>query len=234
VLSGILNGIDTAVWDPASDALIAQRYDADTLERKAANKAALQRGLGLEPRAGVPLVGTVSRLTHQKGVDLLAAAADALAALPAQLAVIGKGEGELERALAAAAARRPGQIAVRIAFDEELAHAIEAGADLFVMPSRFEPCGLNQMYSQRYGTPPVARATGGLADTVQDGVSGFLFERADSAALLEALRRALAAFAEPARWRRLQRAGMARDFSWSAAARRYADLYLKLARLPQR
>jgi len=234
VLSGILNGIDTAVWDPASDALIAQRYDADTLERKAANKAALQRGLGLEPRAGVPLVGTVSRLTHQKGVDLLAAAADALAALPAQLAVIGKGEGELERALAAAAARHPGRIAVRIAFDEELAHAIEAGADLFAMPSRFEPCGLNQMYSQRYGTPPVARATGGLADTVQDGVSGFLFERADSAALLEALRRALAAFAEPARWRRLQRAGMARDFSWSAAARRYADLYLKLAKLRQR
>jgi len=234
VLSGILNGIDTAVWDPAGDALIAQRYDADTLESKAANKAALQRRLGLEARAGVPIVGAVSRLTYQKGVDLLAAAADALVALPAQLAVIGKGEGELERALAAAAARHPGQVAVRIAFDEPLAHAVEAGADLFVMPSRFEPCGLNQMYSQRYGTPPVARATGGLADTVQDGVSGFLFERPESEALLEALRRALAAYAEPPRWRKLQRAGMERDFSWSAAARRYADLYLKLARLRQR
>jgi starch synthase len=233
-LSGILNGIDTRVWDPASDARIAQRYDADTLERKAANKAALQRRLQLEPRTGVPLVGAVSRLTHQKGADLIAAAADALAALPAQLAVVGQGERELEHALAAAAARRPGQIAVRVAFDEDLAHAIEAGADLFVMPSRFEPCGLNQMYSQRYGTPPVVRATGGLADTVQDGATGFLFERAESEALLEALGRALAVYAEPARWRRLQRAGMERDFSWSAAARRYADLYLKLARLPQR
>ncbi len=234
VLSGILNGIDTRVWDPASDARIAQRYDADTLERKAENKAALQRRLQLEPRAGVPLVGAVSRLTHQKGADLIAAVADALAALPAQLAICGKGERELEHALAAAAARRPGQIAVRVAFDEDLAHAIEAGADLFVMPSRFEPCGLNQMYSQRYGTPPVVRATGGLGDTVEDGVTGFLFEQAESEALLEALRRALAAYAEPARWRRLQRAGMGRDFSWSAAARRYADLYLKLARLPRR
>jgi starch synthase len=233
-LSGILNGIDTRVWDPASDARIAQRYDANTLERKAANKAALQRRLGLESRAGVPLVGAVSRLTAQKGADLLAAAADALVALPAQLAVVGKGERELERVLAAVAARHPGQIAVRVAFDEDLAHAIEAGADLFVMPSRFEPCGLNQMYSQRYGTPPVVRATGGLADTVQDGATGFLFERAESEALLEALGRALAVYAEPARWRRLQRAGMERDFSWSAAARRYADLYLKLARLPQR
>ena len=234
VLSGILNGIDTRVWDPAGDARIAQRYDADTLERKAANKAALQRRLRLEPRAGVPLVGAVSRLTHQKGADLIAAAADALAALPAQLAIVGQGERELERALVAVAARHPGQIAVRVAFDEDLAHAVEAGADLFVMPSRFEPCGLNQMYSQRYGTPPVVRATGGLSDTVEDGVTGFLFERAQTEALLQALRRALAAYVEPARWRRLQRAGMERDFSWSAAARRYADLYLKLARLPQR
>ncbi|HEY7239126.1 MAG TPA: glycosyltransferase, partial [Burkholderiales bacterium] len=234
VLTGILNGIDTRVWDPSSDARIAQRYDARTLELKAANKTALQRRMNLEPLAGVPLVGAVSRLTDQKGADLLAAAADALAGLPAQLVVVGKGERELEQALAAAAARRPGRIAVQIAFDEDLAHGIEAGADLFVMPSRFEPCGLNQMYSQRYGTPPVARATGGLADTVQDGVTGFLFERAESEALLGSLRRALAVYAEPARWREVQRAGMERDFSWSAAALRYADLYQRLARLPQR
>jgi len=234
VLSGILNGIDTRVWDPWNDVRIAQRYDARTLERKAANKAALQRRMKLERDAGLPLIGVVSRLTHQKGIDLLAAAVDALAALPAQLAVLGKGEPGLEHALAAAAARHPGKVAVEVAFDEDLAHAIEAGADLFAMPSRFEPCGLNQMYSQRYGTPPVARATGGLVDTVEDGVTGFLFERADSEALLEALRRALAAYAEPARWLNLQRAGMGRDFSWSAAARRYADLYLKLARLAQR
>jgi starch synthase len=234
VLSGILNGIDTVVWDPASDARIAQRYDARTLERKAANKAALQRRLNLEDRAGVPLVGAVSRLTRQKGADLLAAAADALVAMPAQLAVVGKGEPALEQMLAAAAARHPGKIAVRVAFDEELAHAVEAGADLFAMPSRFEPCGLNQMYSQRYGTPPVVRATGGLVDTVRDDVTGFLFERADSEALLQALQRAAAAYADPTRWRSLQLAGMDRDFSWSAAARRYADLYQRLAKLPRR
>jgi starch synthase len=234
VLSGILNGINTRIWDPWNDVRIAQRYDARTLERKAANKAALQRRLNLEPRERVPLVGVVSRLTLQKGADLLAAAADALAALPAQLAVVGQGERTLEQALAAAAARHPGRIGVQVVFDEDLAHAIEAGADLFVMPSRFEPCGLNQMYSQRYGTPPVARATGGLVDTVQDGVGGFLFKEASADGLLGAVRRALDVYAEPARWLNLQRAGMERDFSWSAAARRYADLYLKLARLPQR
>jgi len=234
VLSGILNGIDTLAWNPATDPHIARRYDAQSLELKAANKAALQKCMNLEADTGVPLLGLVTRLTHQKGVDLVAAAAEELAALPAQLALVGKGEREMEKGLSAVAARRPGRIGVQIAFDEEFAHLVEAGADLFLMPSRYEPCGLNQMYSQRYGTLPVARATGGLIDTVEDGVTGFLFEEASKEALLAAVQRALAAYAEPARWRRLQRAGMERDFSWSAAARRYADLYLKLARLPQR
>lgn len=231
VLSGILNGIDTRVWDPASDARIAQRYDADTLERKAENKAALQRRLQLEPRAGVPLVGAVSRLTQQKGADLIAAVADALAALPAQLAICGKGERELEHALAAAAARRPGQIAVRVAFDEDLAHAIEAGADLFVMPSRFEPCGLNQMYSMRYGTIPVVRRVGGLADTVRDYSSGqpdptgFSFDDYTPAALLAALSHALALYRAPARWHALQVAGMRQDHSWDRSAREYVKIY---------
>jgi starch synthase len=155
---------------------------------------------------------------------------DELAAMPAQLAVLGKGERAQEEALRALAARHPGSVAVQVGFDEDLAHAIEAGADLFLMPSRFEPCGLNQMYSQRYGTPPVARATGGLIDTIADGVTGFLFEGAEPAALTAAVRRALAAYRDPARWQRIQRAGMARDFSWGAAARRYADLYARLAR----
>jgi starch synthase len=234
VLSGILNGIDTRVWNPASDALIAQRYDAGRLELKAANKAALQQRMGLALDSRMPLLGLVTRFSHQKGIDLVVAAAEKLAAAPAQLAAIGTGDRALEQAMGAIAARHPGRIAVKVVFDEDLAHAIEAGADIFLMPSRYEPCGLNQMYSQRYGTPPVARATGGLVDTVEDGLTGFLFEQAESEALLEALRRALAAYAEPARWRRLQRAGMERDFSWSAAARRYADLYLELARLPQR
>jgi starch synthase len=195
---------------------------------------ALQKRMGLDTDARVPVLGVVSRFTHQKGIDLVAAAAEELAAAPAQLAIVGQGERALQEAMAAIAARHPGRIALEVAFDEDLAHAIEAGADLFLMPSRYEPCGLNQMYSQRYGTPPVARATGGLADTVTDGVTGFLFAEAERAALVAAVRRALAAHADPARWSSIQRAGMARDFSWSAAARRYAALYLGLATAMQR
>jgi starch synthase len=228
VLSGILNGIDTDAWNPASDPHLAQPFDASSLDRKASNKRALQRRLNLEPSDEL-LIGLVGRLTHQKGVDLVAAAAHELAALPAQLAVLGQGERSLEGALAAAAARHPGRIALATGFDEELAHLIEGGADIFLMPSRFEPCGLNQMYSQRYGTPPVARATGGLVDTIVDGETGFLFDRAEPAALAAAVRRAMAVWREPARWREVQRAGMGRDFSWRAAARQYAQLYSRLA-----
>ena len=228
-LYGILNGIDTAVWDPAGDALIAAPYDAARLDAKRDNKEALQRRMQLRVDDGVPLLGMVGRLTHQKGIDLVLAAAEELVGLPAQLAVLGKGDRAHEHALAAIAARYPGQVAVATGFNEELAHLIEAGADVFLMPSRFEPCGLSQMYSQRYGTPPVAHATGGLLDTITDGETGFLFDRPERAALLAAVQRALAARAEPLRWRAIQRAGMARDFSWSEAARRYADLYLRLA-----
>ncbi|HEX6692576.1 MAG TPA: glycogen synthase GlgA, partial [Burkholderiales bacterium] len=227
-LSGILNGIDTRVWDPAGDALIASNYDASTLEVKAANKAALQRRAELRVDPSVPLLGMVGRLTHQKGIDLVVAAAKELLELPAQLVVLGKGDRAQEQALTVLAARYPGQVAVATGFNEELAHLIEAGADVFLMPSRFEPCGLSQMYSQRYGTPPVARATGGLTDTIADGETGFLFEGAERAALVQAVRRAVAAWRDQARWRKIQRAGMARDFSWSEAARRYADLYLRL------
>jgi starch synthase len=229
-LSGILNGIDTAIWDPAGDPLIAANYDASALDAKRANKAALQRRMELREDADVPLLGMVGRLTHQKGIDLVLAAAEDLAGLPAQLVILGKGERAHEHALAALAARHPGEVAVAAGFNEELAHLIEAGADLFLMPSRFEPCGLNQMYSQRYGTPPVAHATGGLADTIADGETGFLFDRPERGALIEAVRRALAVRREPRRWRAVQRAGMARDFSWAEPARRYADLYLRLAR----
>jgi starch synthase len=228
-LSGIVNGIDTAIWDPAGDPLVASRYDAATLHAKRANKAALQQRLGLPLETQVPLLGTVGRLTHQKGSDLIADAAAELVATPAQLVVLGSGDRAIEQALRAAAARLPGRMAVVLGFDETLAHLIEAGADVFLMPSRFEPCGLNQMYSQRYGTPPVARATGGLADTIADGESGFLFERAEPAALAAAVRRAAALWRDPQRWNVLQRRAMARDFSWAEPARRYADLYLRLA-----
>jgi starch synthase len=224
-LSGIINGIATEEWDPATDPHLAARYDADSLERKRANKEALQRRLNLAVDPGVPLLGFIGRLTHQKGADLIAAAADELVAAPAQLVFLGRGERGFEVALAAVAARHPGRVAAAIGFNEELAHLIEAGADIFLMPSRFEPCGLNQMYSQRYGTPPVARATGGLADTVADGETGFLFEKAESAALVAAVRRALACYQDRSRWREMQRAAMRRDFSWAVPARRYADLY---------
>src|SRR5690349_1706774 len=229
-LSGIANGIDTDAWDPQRDARLPQRYGPYTLERKSANKEALQRRFGLAPDPALPVLGAVCRFTEQKGIDLVAAAADALLALPAQLALLGTGERRYETTLAELAERHPGRAAVVVGFDEDLAHLVEAGADLFLMPSRFEPCGLNQMYSQRYGTPPVARATGGLADTVSDGENGFLFERAEPGALVDAVRRALAAWREPRRWRELQRRGMERDFSWAGPARQYAALYSRLAR----
>jgi starch synthase len=225
-LTGILNGIDTDIWDPEKDRLIASPYGNASLEKKALNKAALQSRLGLEPRQDVPLFGVVSRLTHQKGVDLLAAAAPELVAMPAQLAVLGAGSPDDEKLFLDLKEK---SIGVAIGFDEALAHLIEAGADFFLMPSRFEPCGLNQMYSQRYGTPPVARATGGLADTIADGETGFLFESAEAGALIAAARRAAALWRDEPRRLAMQRAGMARDFGWARSARRYAELYARLA-----
>jgi starch synthase len=230
VLRGILNGIDVDAWNPMTDERLPERYSWNSLDKKAANKAALQRRLNLAEEPSLPLLGAVCRFTHQKGVDLIAAAAEEIVNQPAQLCLLGRGDRQIETVLAALAARYPRAVAVAIGFNEELAHLIEAGADLFLMPSRFEPCGLNQMYSQRYGTPPVARATGGLADTVNDGETGFLFDRAESTALIAAVRRGVATYRDERRWRELQRRGMARDFSWSGPARQYADLYSRHAR----
>jgi starch synthase len=232
-LHGILNGIDTAAWDPATDPHLQQTYSARRLEAKAANKAALQRQLGLAQAPEVPLLAVVSRLTEQKGLDLLLEVAPQLLRLPAQLVVLGTGSHALEHGFAALAHQHPAQCAVSIGFDEAQAHRIEAGADIFVMPSRFEPCGLNQMYSLRYGTPPVVRATGGLADTVIDAAdekrgNGFVFGPATAAALLEALQRATAVWHDPERWRLLQKHGMARNSSWEEAARQYVELYRRL------
>uniref|UniRef100_UPI002608D0FD glycogen synthase GlgA n=1 Tax=Acidiferrobacter sp. TaxID=1872107 RepID=UPI002608D0FD len=221
-LVGIVNGIDDRVWDPATDPLIPARYDRDSLTGKRVNKEAVQRRFDLTIDPTRPLFGMVGRLTWQKGIDLVAEVGDRLAGMGAQLVVLGTGERPLEDALRALAGRHRGAIAVRVGFDEGLAHEIEAGADIFLMPSRFEPCGLNQMYSQRYGTPPLARATGGLADTIR-GVdagscegSGFLFAEATGAALWEALVRALASYRDRTCWTRIMRAGMERDFSWAA------------------
>lgn len=237
-LHGILNGIDTDEWNPATDPHIAGHYDSGCIERKAANKAALQKRMVLAASPGTMLFGVVSRFTGQKGIDLIAAIAPQLLALPAQLAVLGNGEQALEEAVTRLANEHPGRIGAVIGFDEALAHQIEAGADAFLMPSRFEPCGLNQLYSQRYGTPPVVHATGGLADsvvdcsdaTLRDGTAtGFMFAEPAPQALFEAARRAHAAYSDPPVWRRLQSGGMAKDFSWSASAARYAALYALLA-----
>jgi starch synthase len=240
-LTGILNGIDTRAWDPAVDTLIPRRYGPATLARKDENRAALRERMGLSPASGKPLFGVVSRFTYQKGLDLLIGAVDGLVALPAQLAVLGSGDAPMEAAFRELAARHPGDVGVVTGFDEALSHLVEAGADVFVMPSRYEPSGLNQMYSQRYGTPVVARATGGLVDSVTDctpatladgSATGFLFQETTPEALLEALGRAAAAFRNRRTWRALQRNGMARDFSWDASAARYLALYGEMAASP--
>ena len=233
-LHGILNGIDVETWNPATDPLIPQRYDAARLDAKRGNKRALQGRMGLAADPEAPLFGFVGRLTGQKGVDLVAEVAPRLVELPAQLALLGTGERALEDALRSLGTAHPGRIAIAIGFDESLAHLVEAGADAFLMPSRFEPCGLNQMYSQRYGTPPIARATGGLCDSIGDctpatlaegTATGFLFVEPTADALAEATERAVAAYRDPPTWRALQRHGMARDFSWHASAQAYAALY---------
>jgi starch synthase len=239
VLHGILNGIDEGVWNPAIDPLIARRYDAAHVAAKPDNKLALQERLGLPADRDVPLLGFVGRLTEQKGADLIAAAAPRITAAGTQLAVLGAGERALEEALQALARAHPREVGVRIGFDERLAHLIEAGADAFLMPSRFEPWGLNLIYSQRYGTPPVAHATGGLVDSVVDctaatladgTATGFLFREPTADALAGAVERAIAARRDPATWQALQRNGMARDFGWGASAARYVELYRSLAR----
>lgn len=236
VLTGILNGIDTEAWNPADDGFLCKpfrHYDAMRLAQKTANKLALRRLAGLAEQREVPLLGVVSRLTHQKGLDLLADIAADVLKLPAQLVMLGNGERALENRFRALARRHPGKCAITVGFSEAQAHRIEAGADIFLMPSRFEPCGLNQMYSMRYGTPPVVRATGGLADTVIDAAddergNGFVFAGATSVELEAAIRRAIASWHDRKSWRRLQKNGMACDFSWAAPAREYAALYARL------
>ena len=235
-LHGILNGIDDEAWDPRTDPLIVAHYEPATLLRKVRNRVALSKRLGLVPRDDVPLFGLVSRFSPQKGIDLVLAIADALVALPAQLVLAGTGDRELEVGALDCAARHPGQVGAFVGFDEGIAHLLEASADCFLMPSRFEPCGMNQMYSQRYGTPPIVHGTGGLVDSVTDvddatlaNGTGWVFRPASSAALLNKVRQAAQLWHNRRAWRRVQRNGMARDFSWRASARQYARLYARLA-----
>lgn len=235
-LTGILNGADYDIWNPAEDKLIPQRYSATTLHHKSANKAALQELFNLPVDSQKPLVGFVGRMVEQKGIDLVLRVLPMLVERGVQVAVLGAGEQAFENELRALANRFPQAIGYYIGYDETRAHLVEAGADMFLMPSRFEPCGLNQIYSLRYGTPPIVRRTGGLADTVVDATpealndgsaTGFLFDEVSPEAVLNALERALALYHQPKVWKRLMITGMAQDFSWEASARRYLEIYAR-------
>jgi len=230
-LRGILNGIDTRIWNPATDPLLPFPFGPDDMNGKAQCKAALQARSGLAQDAKAMLFALVSRLTPQKGVDLVLGALPRLVAGGAQLVVLGQGDPGLQQALQDACRKHPKQVAVHLAFDEGLAHLIEAGADAFLMPSRFEPCGLNQMYSQAYGTPPVVAPVGGLLDSVTDAGAdpqhgtGFVMTGVDPAGLEDAIARAARMWREPRLWRRVQANGMARHFGWEDSALQYLEVY---------
>ncbi len=231
---GILNGVDYEQWNPETDAFLPARYSAADPAGKIRCKEALLKAFGLDGGAAVPLFATISRLADQKGFDLIAAALPALAAAGLRYCILGSGDRRYQELFAALARAYPGRIAVRIGYDDALAHLIEAGADCYLMPSRFEPCGLNQMYSQRYGTIPVVRAVGGLVDTVEHfdparGTgTGFVFRDYDVNGMLWAVGEATAAFARPRDWARLRANAMAADFSWETSARSYVELYRSL------
>ncbi len=229
VLTGILNGVDYREWSPDVDPLIPANYSADDLSGKRVCKERLVGEFGL-PREAMdrPLVGIVSRFTRQKGTDLIAAAAAGLVAEDLYIVALGTGDPEYEEFFRRMAAEYPGRIAALIGFDNGLAHRIEAGADMFLMPSRYEPCGLNQIYSLRYGTVPVVRSTGGLDDTIEEG-TGFKFAEYSGEALLAAVRVAVRAYADQELWHAMMRRGMQKDFSWRSSACAYSALYRRLA-----
>ena len=228
---GILNGLDQIEWNPQTDPLLAATFTAHTLKRRAANKRAVQDALHLKRKPRMPLLGLVTRLFDQKGLDILLEAAPQLLQRDVQLAVLGSGDEKYHAALHELVARYPGCVGVDHTFNEALARNIYGGSDLFLMPSYFEPCGLSQLIAMRYGAVPVVRATGGLADTVIDADrsarrgTGFTFKAYTAKALVATLDRALAALADPDRWREIQQRGLAADFSWTASAQHYLALY---------
>jgi starch synthase len=231
-LFGVLNGVDYDVWNPQTDKFIAANYGPDDLSGKAECKADLLREFGLPETGDVPLLGVVSRLADQKGFDILSQALDDIMGLDYRLALLGSGEERYHNLFEKLAQKYPDRIGVKLSFSNELAHKIEAGADIFLMPSRYEPCGLNQMYSLKYGTVPLVRATGGLDDTIVDYAdspsasgNGFKFVEYSSAALLEKLRQTREFYADKDQWKKIMLNGMACDFSWGTSAGRYVELY---------
>lgn len=236
-LTGILNGVDPAIWDPAGDLLLTARYNRDVLDAKQENKRQLQITMGLKIDDKVPVFAVVSRLTKQKGLDLVLEALPGLLEQGGQLVLLGAGDAVLQQGFLAAAAEYPGQVGVQIGYHEAFSHRIMGGADIIMVPSRFEPCGLTQLYGLKYGTLPLVRRTGGLADTVHDSslenladgiASGFVFEDSNAWSLLRAIRRTFVLWSRPSLWRYVQRQAMAMDFSWQVAAVAYRDLYQRL------
>lgn len=233
---GILNGIDAHEWNPATDPVLPQPYGVSTIAQRAANKAAVEERFGLVPGDG-PIFSVVSRLTEQKGLDMLPGLVDRLVEQGGRLVVLGSGASAIEDGLAGAALRHPGKVGVIIGYDEGLSHLLQAGADAILIPSRYEPCGLTQMYGLRYGCIPVVSRVGGLADTVIDAneaaveagvATGVVFSPATEESLGEAIRRTIALYAQPKVWHKMQRRGMKSDVSWELSAEKYADLYASL------
>lgn len=230
---GILNGIDMEKWNPRTDPHIPRRFGPESLSRRKINRSELRKAFGL-PDFGTPLIGIVARLVMQKGLDLILQIQRQISDLGFQLVILGRGEQSLEQGLLECAENFPEQVSVRLEYSDRLARLIEAGCDIFLMPSRFEPCGLNQMYSMRYGAVPVVHRTGGLADTVQDWRpetqegTGFPFEPLTADALLDALRRALSVWTNPSHWEILMKNGMAQDFSWDRSTKKYLELYWRM------
>jgi len=234
-LSGIINGIDTNEWDPATDPALVKNFDIDDFADKTANKTALQKELGLPICATTPMLAFIGRLVWQKGIDVLLDALPELLQSDIQCVVLGSGDSTEEQRLSELVARFPDKLAIYIGYDEPLAHRIEAGADMFCMLSRYEPCGLNQLYSLRYGTVPIVRRTGGLADSVVDARegargTGFVFDHTSKQDFMATMARALERYKHRKQWQALAKRGMRRDFSWKQSARHYLDLYIKVHR----
>lgn len=227
-VTGIVNGIDTLMWDPRTDDALVEKFSSDSLASRAKNKRFLQSEFGLEVNPSVPLLAMVTRMDQQKGVDITLEALRQISDMGWQAILLGSGNPDIEATARQLEADFPNRVAAVIRYDSKLSRQIYGGSDMFLMPSRYEPCGLAQMISMRYGTVPVARATGGLKDTIDEGITGFLFTEAVPSAMADALRRAISVYQVSRSWKKIQRAGMARDFSWRLSAHKYVDIYKDL------
>jgi starch synthase len=227
-ITGILNGLDLSLWDPETDQSLAANFTAESLSRRAANKSALQKQLGLQEDARIPLLAMIGRIDPQKGVDITIETLRRMSERDWQFVILGSSDPAIENAARALQADYPERVRAAIRYDAQLSRLIYGGADMFLMPSRYEPCGLAQMIAMRYGCVPVVHATGGLKDTVEECRTGFLFHSAEVGSMLEALRRAFSAYENPGKWEHFQRNGMQEDFSWPRSAVKYAAIYRSL------